>query len=89
MFLINSNREGGGGLRVKIGRHIIGAWAEMGQNGIRGGWGVKNRRKSSDIIYVRSLVLWQEARLNRPFLSCIYAILDLLTWSSLVHIVAE
>ena len=27
----------------------------MGQNRIRGGWGVKNRRKSSDIIYVRSL----------------------------------
>ena len=27
----------------------------MGQNRIRGGWGVKNLRKSSDIIYVRSL----------------------------------
>ena len=27
----------------------------MGQNQIRGGWGVKNRQKSSDIIYVRSL----------------------------------
>jgi hypothetical protein len=27
----------------------------MGQNRIRGGGGVKNRRKSSDIIYVRSL----------------------------------
>ena len=45
----------GGGLRVKIGCHIIGAWLEMGQNRIRGGWGVKNGRKSSDIIYVRSL----------------------------------
>ena len=29
----------------------------MGQNRIRGGGGVKNRRKSSDIIYVRSLRL--------------------------------
>ena len=28
----------------------------MGQNRIRGGGGVKNRRKSSDIIYVRSLI---------------------------------
>ena len=26
----------------------------MGQNRIRGGWGVKNGEKSSDIIYVRS-----------------------------------
>ena len=29
----------------------------MGQNWIRGGWGVKNCRKSSDIIYVRSLII--------------------------------
>ena len=29
----------------------------MGQNRIRGGWGVKNCRKSSDIIYVRSLTV--------------------------------
>ena len=48
--------RGGGGLRVKIGHHKIGACAEIGQNRIRGGWGVKNLRKSSDIIYARSLV---------------------------------
>ena len=29
----------------------------MGQNRIRGGGGVKNRQKSSDIIYVRSLIV--------------------------------
>ena len=44
-----------GGLTVKIGRHIIGAWAEMGQNRNRGGGGVKNCWKLSDIIYARSL----------------------------------
>ena len=32
----------------------VGACAEIGQNRIRGGWGVKNCLKSSDIIYVRS-----------------------------------
>ena len=45
----------GGGLRVKIGHHKIGACAEIGQNRIRGGWGVKKTQKTSDIIYVRSL----------------------------------
>ena len=45
----------GGGLRVKIGHHKIGACAEIGQNRIRGGWGVKKSQKTSDIIYVRSL----------------------------------
>ena len=31
----------GGGLKVKIGHHIIGACAEMGQNWIRGEGGSK------------------------------------------------
>ena len=44
-----------GGLRVIIGHHKIEAGAEIGQNRIRGEWGVKKRPKSSDIIYVRSL----------------------------------
>ena len=48
-------RMGGGGLRVKIGHHKIGACAEIGHNRIRGGWGVKKPQKTSDIIYVRSL----------------------------------
>ena len=39
----------------KIGHHKIGASAEIGQNRIRGGWGVKKTQKTSDIIYVRSL----------------------------------
>ena len=39
---------------VKIGHHKIGACAEIGQNRIRGGWGVKKTQKTSDIIYVRS-----------------------------------
>ena len=47
--------KGWGGLRVKIGHHKIGACAEIGQNRIRGGWGVKKSQKTSDIIYVRSL----------------------------------
>ena len=47
--------EGGGGQKVKIGRHKKGAWTEIGQNRIRGGWGVKKTQKTSDIIYVRSL----------------------------------
>ena len=47
-----------GGLRVKIGHHKIGACAEIGQNRIRGGWGVKKSQKTSDIIYVRSLILF-------------------------------
>ena len=46
-----------GGLRVKIGHHKIGACAEIGQNRIRGGWGVKKSQKTSDIIYVRSLAV--------------------------------
>ena len=45
----------GKGLRVKIGHHKIGACAEIGQNRIRGGWGVKKTQKTSDIIHVRSL----------------------------------
>ena len=55
-----SFRERGkaGDLRVKIGHHKIGACSEIGQNRIRGGWGVKKRLKSSDIIYVRSLMAW-------------------------------
>ena len=44
-------------LRVKIGHHKIGACAELGQNRIRGGWGVKKTQKTSDIISVRSLIL--------------------------------
>ena len=48
----------GGGLRGKIGHHKIGASAEIGQNRIRGGWGVKKTQKTSDIIYVRSLRLF-------------------------------
>ena len=36
-------------LRVKIGHHKIGAWAEIRQNRIWGGWGVKTQ-KTSDII---------------------------------------
>ena len=47
---------GRGGLRVKIGHHKIGACAEKGQNRIWGGWGVKKSQKTSDIIYVRSLI---------------------------------
>ena len=43
---------------VKIGHHKKGAWAEIGQNRIRGGWGVKKTQKTSDIIYVRSL-MWE------------------------------
>ena len=38
-----------------MGHHKIGACAEIGQNRIRGGWGVKKTQKTSDIIYVRSL----------------------------------
>ena len=44
-----------GGQRIKKGCHEIGAWAEIGQNGIRGGGGVQNSLKLWDIIYVRSL----------------------------------
>ena len=44
------------GQKVKIGRHKKGAWTEIGQNRIRGGWGVKKTQKTSDIIYVRSLI---------------------------------
>ena len=44
--------RGGGSLRV--GHHKIGACAEIGQNRIRGGWGVKKIQKTSDIIYIRS-----------------------------------
>ena len=40
----------GGGSKVKIGHHKIGACAEIGQNRIRGGWGVKKTQKTSDII---------------------------------------
>ena len=54
---------GGGGLRVKIGHHKIGACAEKGQNRIRGGWGVKNCQKSSDIIYVRSLIVLEDSKI--------------------------
>ena len=42
--------RGRGGLRGKIGHHKIGACAEIGQNRIRGGWGVKKSQKTSDII---------------------------------------
>ena len=45
-----------GGLRGKIGHHKIGACAEIGQNWIWGGWGVKKIQKTSDIIYVCSLM---------------------------------
>ena len=48
-----------GDLRVKIGHHKIGTCAEIGQNRIRGGWGAKKTQKTSDIIYVRSLTLYQ------------------------------
>ena len=41
---IQKNRRGGG-LRVKIGHHKIGAYAEMGQNRIRGDGGSKKRKK--------------------------------------------
>ena len=54
----NKAGQGGGrseGQKVKIGRHKKGAWTEIGQNRIRGGWGVKKTQKTSDIIYVRSL----------------------------------
>ena len=50
-----------GGLRGKIGHHKIGASAEIGQNRIRGGWGVKKTQKTSDIIYVRSLT-WVKSK---------------------------
>ena len=40
---------------IKIGHHKIGAWAWIGQNRIRGGWGVQKPLNTSDIIYVRSL----------------------------------
>ena len=36
----------GGGLRGKIGHHKIGASAEIGQNRMRGGWGVKKTQKT-------------------------------------------
>ena len=38
----NKAGQGGGrseGQKVKIGRHKKGAWTEIGQNRIRGGWG--------------------------------------------------
>ena len=57
IFVYKKIEGGGGGLRVKIGHHKIGAYAEMGQNRIRGGWGVKKIQKTSDIIYVCSLML--------------------------------
>ena len=57
--VIKGEMGGGGGGGVKIGHHRIGAWAEIGQNGIRGGWGVKKTQKTSDIIYARSLILLQ------------------------------
>ena len=44
-------------LKDKIGHHKIGACAKIGQNRIRGGWGVKKSQKKSDIIYVRSLIV--------------------------------
>ena len=56
--------KGGGG--VKIGRHKIGAWNEMGQNRIKGGWGVQKPHKMWDIIYARSLIemsFWGEITL--------------------------
>ena len=43
------------GLRVKIGHHKIRALAEIGQNRIRGGEGVRKNPKMWDIIYARSL----------------------------------
>ena len=43
-------------MRDKIGHHKIGADAEMGQKRIRGGGGVKKIQKTSDIIYVCSLM---------------------------------
>ena len=46
---------GGGGQRVKKGCHKIGAWAEIGQNRIRGEGGVRKTQKMWDIIYARSL----------------------------------
>ena len=47
--------DGLGGQRVKKGCHKIGAWAEIGQNRIRGGGGVRKTQKMWDIIYARSL----------------------------------
>ena len=43
------------GVRAKKGCHKIGAWAEIGQNRIRGGGGVRKTPKMWDIIYARSL----------------------------------
>ena len=51
--LLYKVKGGGGG---KIGRHKIGAWNEMGQNRIKGGWGVQKPHKMWDIIYARSLI---------------------------------
>ena len=39
-----------------MGHHKIGVCAEIGQYGLRGGWGAKKPLKTSDIIYVRSLI---------------------------------
>ena len=38
-----------------------GGSSKIGQNRIRGGWGVKKTQKTSDIIYVRSLILSRDA----------------------------
>ena len=54
-FYVCKVLRGRGVLRGKIGHHKIGTSAEIGQNRIRGGWGVKKTHKTSDIIYVRSL----------------------------------
>ena len=40
----------------EIGYHKIGMSAQIRQNRIRGGWGVQKLQKTSDIIYVRSLI---------------------------------
>ena len=48
----------GGGLRVKIGHHKIGECAKIKQNWIWGRWRVEKTQKTSDIIYVHSLILF-------------------------------
>ena len=60
-------------MRGKIGHHKIGACAEIGQNRIRGGWGVKKHKKRrTSFKYVRSLRLNFEnvtERFSREYLS--------------------
>ena len=61
----------GGGLRDKIGHHKIGACAEIGQNWIIGGWGVKKTQKKcrTSLMYV-PLASYSTLNVNVKVLEC-------------------